>query len=473
MKKLFILPLLMFAACGDAVVNDSDVGNNNVNASDTENSTAGTNGAAQDGNTAQVDANGSGAAEDMPEFNIPEQNPKPPLAPRIQQSYKPKRDPQFHFETKEITDAQLGEFYVEVDVSIDKQPVGTMTFVFWPEKAPITVRNFLRYADEGFYDGKVYHRILRDFMIQGGSSDNKASGKGPHGMIKGEFSNDPKWAHRYGVLSMARGGSPDSASGQYFVITDSAAPSVKNLDGKYASFGIMVHGVATLEAIAEVKTTMNPMNGEPSVPLQTVVVDEMRVVRGTPTVTEEVKRPPFDLKGQAERVRIQHILISFAGTGTTATRSKEEAEALAMDILKQAQGGANFDELVRAHTDDPGSVANTPPGSYSLLNTRQKAPEYTEEQLAEKAELEKAAQELQTELLAKVNAKTITMDDAKAEFFASETMTKLSTYSWMPRAQMVSGFGDTAFSLEVGEVGICNHDPAASRFGWHIIKRYE
>lgn len=468
MKKLLILPLLVFAACGDAVVSDTDV-NTDVNANNTANTTD-TGGTANDANTANTTDLGG---EDVPEFTMPEQKPKDPLAPRITQNYKPKRDPQFHFEGTEITDAQLGEFYIEADVSIDKQPVGTMTFVLWPEKAPITVRNFLRYADEGFYDNKVYHRILRDFMIQGGSSDNKASGKGPHGMIKGEFSNEPEWAHRYGVLSMARGGSPDSASGQYFVITDSVAPSVKNLDGKYASFGIMVHGVSTLESIAEVKTKMNPMNGEPSVPLQTVVVDEMRVVRGTPTVTEKIERPPFDLKGEDERVRIQHILISFAGTGTTATRTKEEAEALAMDLLKQAQEGADFAELVRANTDDPGSVANTPPGSYSLLNTRQKAPEYSEEQLAEKAELEKAAQALQTELLAQVQAKTKTMDEAKAEFFASETMTKLSTYSWMPRAQMVSGFGDTAFSLEVGEVGISNFDPAASKFGWHIIKRYE
>jgi peptidyl-prolyl cis-trans isomerase B (cyclophilin B) len=456
MKKLLILPLLALAACGDAVVSDSDVPNNNVNA----------------GNTAGTTANNGKAAEDLPEFDMPEQE-QGTLAPRITQNYKPKRDPKFHFEGKDITDAQLGEFYVEADVTIDKEPIGTMTFVFWPEKAPITVRNFLRYADEGFYDGKVYHRILRDFMIQGGSSDNKASGKGPHGMIKGEFSNEPEWRHRYGVLSMARGGSPDSASGQYFVITDSKAPSVKNLDGKYASFGMMVHGVQTLEAIAEVKTKPNPMNGEPSVPLQTVTVEEMRVVRGTPTVTESVERPPFDLKGEAERVRIQHILISFAGTGTAATRTKEEAEALAMDILKQAQEGADFDALVRENTDDPGSAASTPPGSYSLLNTRQAPPEYSEEQLAEKAELEKAAQAMQTELIGKVNAKTMTMDEAKAEFFASETMQKISEYSWMPRAQMVSGFGDTAFSLEVGKIGIANFDPAASKFGWHIIKRYE
>jgi peptidyl-prolyl cis-trans isomerase B (cyclophilin B) len=376
-------------------------------------------------------------------------------------SNKPKRESTYHFEGTEITDAQLSEFYIEMDASIDGKPVGTMTFVFWPEKAPITVRNYLRYCDEGFYDGKIYHRILRDFMIQGGSSTNTAAGAGPNGQIKGEFSNDPKWAHRYGVLSMARGGSPDSGSSQYFVITDSESPSVKALDGKYASFGILFHGVETLEAIANVKTKMNP-RGEPSQPLQRVVVDKVRVIRGTPTVEpEKIERPPFDLHGEPERVKIQHILISFKGTGTSATRSKKEAEALAKDILAQAQNGADFDELVRNNTDDPGSVASTPPGAYALLNTQQKAPG------------EQAVMDLQTKLLAEVDAKTKTMEEARKEFMESEIFKTFSAARWAPRAQMVSGFGDTAFSLQVGEVGICNYDKSASKFGWHIIKRYE
>ena len=461
MKKLLILPLLVLAACSDSTMNLDNSGERIVS----ENN-------ANSGDANAASSNQNTKADEMPEFNLPPLD-QDPVAPKLEVNYKPKRAPKFNFESGEITDEQLGEFFIEMDISVDQQAIGTMTFVLWPEKAPITVRNYLRYCDEGFYNAKVFHRILRDFMIQGGSSNNQASGKGPHGLIKGEFSNDPKWAHRYGVLSMARGPSPDSASGQYFVITDSDAPSVHALDGKYASFGIMVHGVQVLETIAEIKTKPNMMSGEPSDPLQRAVVDEVRVIRGTPSVTEEVKRPPFDLKGEAERVRIQHILVSFAGTGTTATRTKEEAEVLAKEILEKAQNGEDFGELVRVHSDDPGSIANNPPGSYSMLNNRQNPPEFSEAQLAEKAELETAATALQTELIGKVNAKTMTMDDAKAEFFASETMKKLALYSWMPRGQMVTGFGDTAFSLQVGEVGICNYDLAASKYGWHIIKRYE
>mgnify|MGYP002628564646 CR=1 FL=1 len=454
MKKLLILPLLVFAACSDNIQIDNTTGVQNVS-NTVANADSLPAGASAAGAKANQAAGTAASPLTMPELQ------QEPIAEKVVVNVKPKREGQFHFEGTEVSDAQLSEFYVEVDASIDGKSVGTMTFVFWPEKAPITVRNFLRYCDEGFYDGKIYHRILREFMIQGGSSDNTAAGKGPNGTIKGEFSNDPQWAHRYGVLSMARGGDPDSASGQYFVITDSESPSVHALDGKYASFGIMVHGVKTLEAIAEVKTKANPMSGEPSQPLQRAIVDTVRVMRGTPSVSEAIKRPAFDLHGEAERVKIQHILISFAGTGTEATRTKEEAEALAKDILAQAQNGADFDALVRSNTDDPGSVASTPPGSYPLLNNRQKAPG------------EDLVMALQTKLLAEVEAETKTMEAAKAEFMASEVFKSFSATRWMPRGQMVSGFGDTAFSLQVGEIGICNFDPAASKFGWHIIKRYE
>lgn len=446
-----ILPLLLLAAaCSDSGIEISGSGDRIVTNTETTNATPG----------AMENAVGNGASEATPEFDLPALDQEP-VANKVVVSSKPKQESTYHFEGTEITDAQLSEFYIEMDASIDGKPAGTMTFVFWPEKAPITVRNYLRYCDEGFYDGKIYHRILRDFMIQGGSSSNTAAGAGPNGQIKGEFSNDPKWAHRYGVLSMARGGSPDSGSSQYFVITDSEDPSVKALDGKYASFGIMINGVKTLEAIAEVKTKANP-RGEPSQPLQRVMVDKVRVIRGTPTVEKEkIERPPFDLHGEPERVKIQHILISFKGTGTEATRTQAEAEKLANEILEQAQNGADFDALVRDNTDDPGSVASTPPGSYALLNNRQKAP----------GEIEMMA--LQTKLLAEVEAKTKTMEEARKEFMDSEIFKNFSEAQWMPRGRMVSGFGDTAFKLQAGEVGICVYDKVASKFGWHIIKRYK
>ncbi|MBC8371824.1 MAG: peptidylprolyl isomerase [Planctomycetes bacterium] len=378
-----------------------------------------------------------------------------------------------HFEdATKVSDEQLKNYYLEMDCEIDGKPIGTMTFELWAEAAPIHVRNFLRYADEGLYDNRKYHRILRDFMIQGGSPDNTGAGKGVHGNIKAEFSTDHDRRHRYGVLSMARGGNPDSASSQYFVITDSFNPSVKNLDGKYTSFGIMVNGVAVLEQMADIKTTQNPMSGEPSNPTQNAMVKTCRVVEGTvPQFDEVVRRPLPDIGDEPEYIRIQHILISFKGTRTSATRTQEEAEALAAEVLKRAQAGEDFASLVVEFTDDPGGKDATPKGAYAMLNTGRHNAEADEAS----AVIQKEAMELQTALMERVNSKEITMEQAKAEFdeAAKGLRARLSAIQWFPRGQMVPGFGNIGFKLNVGEIGISNYSKTDSPFGWHIIKRYE
>ncbi|MAU93464.1 MAG: hypothetical protein CMJ93_04580 [Planctomycetes bacterium] len=378
-----------------------------------------------------------------------------------------------HFEDPAIvSDEQLKNYYIEMDCEIDGESIGTMTFELWAEAAPIHVRNFLRYADEGLYDTRTYHRILRDFMIQGGSPDNTGAGKGVHGNIQAEFSSEKSRAHRYGVLSMARGGDPNSASSQYFVITDSYNPSVKNLDNSYSSFGIMVNGVEVLEQIANIKCIANPMSGEPSNPTQEAMVKTCRVVEGAvPQFDEVIARPMADIGDEPEQIRIQHILISFAGTRTTATRTQEEAETLATEILKRAKAGEDFDSLVVEFTDDPGGKDTSPKGKYAMLNTGR----HNAEADAKSAEIQKEAMALQTALMARVESKEITMEQAKAEFdeAAKGLRARLSAIQWFPRGQMVAGFGNIGFNLEVGEIGISNFDKIDSPFGWHIIKRYE
>lgn len=118
------------------------------------------------------------------------------------------------------------------------------------------------------------------------------------------------------------------------------------------------------------------------------------------------KQPPA-------RVKVAHILISFAGAGTSAKRSKADAEKLAWEIYQKIQGGAEFDTLMKS-SDDPG------PGKYGMFT------------------------------------------DPKAK--------KGDDY---PRAGMVGAFGDVGFTLQLNEVGLAVHDPARSPFGWHIIKRIE
>lgn len=122
----------------------------------------------------------------------------------------------------------------------------------YPEIAPNTVRNFVSLVSKGFYDGLIFHRVIRGFMIQGGCLDGTGMG-GPGYSVKGEFAqngvaNDLK--HTPGVLSMARSMHPDSAGSQFFIMHE-AAP---HLDGAYAAFGKVIEGQEHVNKIAETAT---------------------------------------------------------------------------------------------------------------------------------------------------------------------------------------------------------------------------
>jgi len=166
-----------------------------------------------------------------------------------------------------LTLEDLATARVQLDVEIGGQPAGTMILEFWPDAAPNTVRNFLRYVAEGFYDGLTFHRVIPGFMIQGGDPRGNGSGSGPHGMIPGEFSKRPEHAHVRGVISMARGVDPNSASCQFFICHGSP----RHLDGQYAAFGRLVSGYDVLDAVALTPTE------QANRPLQPVVIREARL----------------------------------------------------------------------------------------------------------------------------------------------------------------------------------------------------
>lgn len=120
------------------------------------------------------------------------------------------------------------------------------------ENAPITVENFVKLANDGFYNGLIFHRVISGFMIQGGCPSGSGMG-GPGYQIKGEFKSngvDNKLRHNRGVISMARSMHPDSAGSQFFIM-HAAAP---HLDGQYAAFGEVVEGLDVVDEIAAVKT---------------------------------------------------------------------------------------------------------------------------------------------------------------------------------------------------------------------------
>lgn len=132
--------------------------------------------------------------------------------------------------------------------TIETEGFGTMVFTLYPEHAPITVANFVKVARSGFYDGLCWCRIVKDYVIQGGSPDNDIM-TDSEWHIKGEFAENGvpnPLKHIRGALSMARDDDPDTAGTQFFVVHKDAA----KLDGRYAAFGEMESGFAVLDAIA-------------------------------------------------------------------------------------------------------------------------------------------------------------------------------------------------------------------------------
>lgn len=158
-----------------------------------------------------------------------------------------------------------------INVKITVAEFGEMTAELYPDKAPITVENFVKLVESGFYSGLIFHRIIEGFMIQGGGYD-ESFGERDTESIKGEFAsngcktNDIK--HTRGVLSMARTMIPDSASSQFFIMHKDAP----HLDGQYAAFGKLTSGIEVVDKIAAVSTDFRDC---PRVP---VVIEKMEII---------------------------------------------------------------------------------------------------------------------------------------------------------------------------------------------------
>ena len=148
-------------------------------------------------------------------------------------------------------------------VTFEMENGDIMKAELYPEVAPNTVNNFISLISKGYYDGLIFHRVIRGFMIQGGCPDGTGMG-GPGYSIKGEFSsngfaNDLK--HTPGVLSMARTMAPNSAGSQFFIMHQNSP----HLDGDYAAFGQIVEGMDVVNKIAETATDYSDRPMEPQI----------------------------------------------------------------------------------------------------------------------------------------------------------------------------------------------------------------
>jgi len=140
-------------------------------------------------------------------------------------------------------------------VCIEMEQGGKIVAELYPDIAPITVENFQKLVAGGFYNGLIFHRVIRGFMIQGGCPQGIGIG-GPGWTIKGEFSAngvENELKHERGVLSMARSREFDSAGSQFFIMHRTSP----HLDGQYAAFGKVVEGMETVDAITDEFTDYN------------------------------------------------------------------------------------------------------------------------------------------------------------------------------------------------------------------------
>ena len=165
-----------------------------------------------------------------------------------------------------------------IQAEIKVKDYGTIMVDLYPEIAPITVENFVKLAEDGFYDGLTFHRIIKGFMIQGGDPKGDGTG-GAEETIKGEFSKngvENPLSHKRGVISMARSQMPDSASSQFFIVHEDST----YLDGEYAAFGYVTEGMDVVDKICE-EVTGQDQNG--------MLPKENQPVIESITVTEHVE----------------------------------------------------------------------------------------------------------------------------------------------------------------------------------------
>jgi peptidyl-prolyl cis-trans isomerase B (cyclophilin B) len=152
-----------------------------------------------------------------------------------------------------------------------KTSQGEMVVRFFPDVAPGHVKNFCDLAERGYYNGVIFHRVIRDFMIQGGDPTGTGTGgaSADGGRLKAEFNKKP---HKKGTLSMARTNDPNSAGSQFFIVHGA---HVRHLDGQYTVFGELASGLEVLDKIATAKVGPNDRPAQP-VAMDSVTLEDVK-----------------------------------------------------------------------------------------------------------------------------------------------------------------------------------------------------
>ena len=175
-------------------------------------------------------------------------------------------------------DSGANESAVAEQSGASDEKIGENTFIItlYPKVAPITCENFEKLVSDGFYDGLTFHRVMDDFMAQGGDPEGTGMG-GSKDTIKGEFASngvENSLSHTRGVVSMARSADPNSASSQFFICY---SDSDTFLDGNYAAFGKVTEGMEVVDNFLKVER-IDPGSGEQSSPTSPIVMDKVTMI---------------------------------------------------------------------------------------------------------------------------------------------------------------------------------------------------
>jgi peptidyl-prolyl cis-trans isomerase B (cyclophilin B) len=214
------------------------------------------------------------------------------------------------------------------EVAVMQTSKGTMVIEFWEKDAPQTVANFKKLAKQGFYDGTGFHRIIKNFMIQGGDplsknpNDPNLGTGSPGYTIPDEFNSHK---HVPGVLSMAHSAAPNSGGSQFFIMHGTAS----SLDGKYTAFGHLIRGMDVLNKIADTPCGPNPMMpGENSKPKEWTKIISVKIEpRAVALGGGEAKKGAEKAEKAADKAKESVKASAPAGSGVDMKKAMEETKS--------------------------------------------------------------------------------------------------------------------------------------------------
>ncbi len=217
-----------------------------------------------------------------------------------------------------------------ITATIEFEDYDDITLELYPDLAPETVENFVELAEDGFYDGTIFHRVIEDFMIQGGGYDDNLKAQKAD-TIKGEFdANGFKntLSHVRGVISMARAQDMNSASSQFFIVQQDST----YLDGQYAAFGRVTDGMDVVDEIASVRTGSVAASGMEDVPVDPIIIETITIDSGSSSKSDKSSKATKNSKSSKDEDDDEKSTPKPGSKTSGSSSSKSDEEEIEDDL---------------------------------------------------------------------------------------------------------------------------------------------